>query len=346
MDGRVEMLLGALREVAIWHHERNPLYRARCEHSAFDPSRHLEQPDDVERLPYVSVEVVRRFGLATHAAEMPWADVPTGTGRTLPTDAETEARTWAMLAALMEHEGLVSARAVHHVLFAPPPGTGPRPAGERFLSMLAEFAPPGAVTYGLRESRNGLSIDDAAVAEALRRSSISGEPVRLIGFPALVARIARALETWPVKLGPGSLVLTSGGWEGPWVPRSRVEFRALVERSLGVPAGRVLDIYRLGEHAASFVECPDHRFHAPVFSRVRAVDPVTLMPLSEGQPGVLALLGPGSTAMPVHALVTTDVGRMVECPCGRGAPAFEVLGRGGRGPHRGFVERVLELIDR
>ena len=334
-------LVDALRETATWHAEHNPLYRRYCELMGFVATRHLDGVVGMDRLPHLTPELLRQWP-RTGSVELGTVALPTVSGA-LFTDLETQARAWTMLASVMEHEGLVSARPVHHILFARPPGPA-RPGAESLIAHLAGFAPPGAVTHALADRTGGIALDAAGVAEALRRASMTGEPVRLIGLPALIAHIARACEAWPVKLGAGSLVLTSGGWDG--MRGGRPAFRAQIERALGVPAARVLDVYRLDEHAATYVECPEHHFHAPVFTRVRAVDPVTLRSVREGDAGVLSLMNPGSTAMPAHALLSGDVGRMVACGCGRKAPAFEVLGRGGKGQQTGFAARLMEMIDR
>ena len=321
-------LVEALRETTAWHHQRNGLYRKYCAHVGFDPGRDLDAVEAVDRLPHLSAELLRRWPVTAGGS-----------------DLEGEARRVAMLAAVMQAEGLVTGRPVHHVLFARPPGRAARPGGERFFAGLCELAPPGAVTYGLRERADRtLGLDEAGVSEALRRASITGEPVRVVGLPALVARVARGFDAWPVKLGMGSLVLTSGGWDGAEL--SRADFRALVARAWGVPPQRALDLYRMDEHPVTYVECTGHAFHAPAFARARVVDPLTLDARPPGEPGVLALVSPGATALPSHALLTTDVARSVECPCGRAAPAFEILGRGGKGAQTGFAARLLEMIDR
>jgi transcriptional regulator with XRE-family HTH domain len=82
------------------------------------------------------------------------------------------------------------------------------------------------------------------------------------------------------KVSRGYLAdLEAGHRTNPSVPVLR-----RLAKALGVPPNRVLDVYRLAEHPATYIECPAHRFHAPVFSRVRAVDPVSLAPAPEGTP--------------------------------------------------------------
>lgn len=335
------LFLDAMRELVAWHHQRNGLYRKVCAAAGFDPARDLDAPESVDRIPYLTADTLARWPLATDGAPQLRG---VRAGRFF-TDTESELRRFAMLSAVIEAEGLISARPVHHVLFARPPGRAERAGGERFYLSLCEFAPPGAVTYGLRETAGRtLAFDGQSVAEALRRASLTGEPVRLIGLPALIARIAQTFESWPVKLGMGSLVLTSGGWEGSSVSRS--DFRALMARAFHIAPQRVLDLYRSDEHPATYLECSSHAFHAPVFARARVVDPVSLRPVIGREPGVLALMTPGSTATPSHALVTTDVARTVDCGCGRRSSAFEILGRGGKGQLAGFSTRLLEMISR
>jgi phenylacetate-coenzyme A ligase PaaK-like adenylate-forming protein len=162
----------------------------------------------------------------------------------------------------------------------------------------------------------------------------------------LIARLAEAFESGPVRLDPESLVLTGGGWKKQTrgaLPKET--FRALVGRAWGVPTHRVRDLYGMTEHAVHYLECREHRFHAPVYSRVRVVDPLSGAPVENGRDGVLHLLNPGFTTMPFQSLRTADVGRSADpCPCGRHAPAFEVLGRGGTSLHRGCAATTLERV--
>ncbi len=345
--GRDQLFALAMREICSWHFERNSLYRSLCRREGFEPA----DPAGPERVPILAAEVFKHFDLSTlrgpeclHLS----SSGTSGRGTTIALDHETLGRMWAMGLATARAEGIVTDDPVHHVLLAPSPAASTRHGNAHFFASLATFAPARETLYALTEGPQGeLRLDTAAVVSALERFSAAGEPVRLIGLPALMARLARACPPGHVSLAPQSLVLTGGGWKAEAAAALPKEaFRELIERAWGVPDHRIRDLYGMTEHAVHYLECRRHRFHPPLFARVRILDPLTREPLPAGSEGVLHLLNPGFTTMPLHSLLTADVGRFVDrCSCGRGTPAFEVRGRGGTTRYRGCAATTLARVD-
>jgi phenylacetate-coenzyme A ligase PaaK-like adenylate-forming protein len=344
---RDDLFVSALREITRWHLDRNPPYRAYCHALSFDPDRDLRQPED---LPPLSADLFKVFDLVTlrHVDYFTVSSSGTGGRRTtIPLDLETVLRMWAMGEASFEEEGLASETPVDYVVLAPDPALSPDHGNAHFFAALMEAAPARERIFALvPDGAGGLRLDTEKAARRIDRSVASGRVVRIVGLPSLIARLAESFGSGPVRLDPESLVLTGGGWKKETRgARSKESFRALVGRAWGVPAHRVRDLYGMTEHAVHYVECREHRFHAPVYSRVRVVDPLSGALVEKGRDGVLHLLNPGFTTMPFQSLRTDDVGRDADpCPCGRRAPAFEVLGRGGTSLHRGCAATTLERL--
>lgn len=344
---RETLFVSALKEITRWHLDRNPPYRAYCQALSFDPERDLEQPED---LPPLSAELFKIFDLTTLRNVDYFTVSSSGTGgrrTTIPLDLETVMRMWAMGEASFEEEGLASDAPVDYVVLAPDPALSPDHGNAHFFAALMEAAPARETVFALvADGAGGLRLDRERAARRIDRSAASGHVVRIVGLPSLIARLAESFESGPVRLDPESLVLTGGGWKtearGAVLKES---FRALLGRAWGLPTHRVRDLYGMTEHAVHYVECREHRFHAPVYSRVRVVDPLSGARVENGRDGVLHLLNPGFTTMPFQSLRTADVGRPVDpCPCGRRAPAFEVLGRGGTSLHRGCAATTLARL--
>jgi phenylacetate-coenzyme A ligase PaaK-like adenylate-forming protein len=343
---RETLFVSALRENTTWHRDRNPAYRAYLRNLSFDPALDLHRPED---LPSLSAEVFKFFDLTTlrHVDFFTVSSSGTGGRRTtIPLDLETVMRMWAMGVASFEEEGLAQEAEVDYVVLAPDPALSPDHGNAHFFAALMEAAPARETSFALApDAAGGLRLDIEAASERIARAAASGRALRVIGLPALIARLARAFESGPVRLAVDSLVLTGGGWKKETKETlSKEAFRALLERAWGVPPHRVRDLYGMTEHAVHYLECREHRFHVPVYSRVRVVDPLSGAAVETGREGVLELLNPGFTTMPFQALRTADVGRATSCPCGRLAPAFEVLRRGGTSLYRGCAATTLERL--
>ncbi len=348
-EEREALFLSALREITNWHLERNPPYRAYCESLSFELDRDLERPED---LPALSGEVFKSFDLTTLRRVDYFTVSSSGTGgrkTTIPLDLETLLRMWAMGESSFDEEGLVSDEPVDYVIFAPDPALVPDHGNAHFFTALKQAATARETFFALApDDRGSYRLDLEATANHLARSAATEGPVRILGLPALIARAAESFEGGPLPLSKGSLVLTGGGWKGETrAVLSKESFRKLLERAWSIPSDRVRDLYGMTEHAVHYVECREHRFHAPIYSRVRIVDPLSGAPLEVGSEGVLHLINPGFTTMPFQSLLTADVGRACgPCPCGRRTPAFEVLGRGGTSRFRGCAATTLERMAR
>jgi hypothetical protein len=350
-DSRQELFLAAMRENTTWHFGRNQAYRRFCESFEFNPERDLNILKDLERLPALWVELSKEFDLATlHGPELMVVSSSGTSGRKtkITLDAETVIRMWVMGRTCFEEEGLVSKESVGYVVFAPDPAYTAELGNSHFFSLLTEFAPAQEIVYALvPDGERRLRLEVAKVIEALRYFLTSGKSVRLIGLPMLMATAARNTPRGEVRLDRESLVLTGGGWKGEGdQPLPKDTFRELLKDAWGIPPERIRDLYGMTEHAVHYLECSEHRFHPPVFSQVRIVDPLTRQPLPEGALGVLHLINPGFTTMPFGSILTADVGRMVgTCPCKRRTPAFEVLGRGGNAPHTGCAAATFGRLN-
>lgn len=345
---RDRMFASAMREIASWHYARNSVYRAWCEAHAFSPVQQSTDAESLERLPALSAAVFKEKDLSTEHRVTRFEVSSSGTGGSatrLPLDLESVMRMWAMGRASLEEEALFSDRAVDYVVLAPDPRSHSGHGNAQFFSALMRAAPARAVCYGLGSERGALTLERERTSEHLRRCAAAQRQVRLLGLPALLSRLAQEFLEEPVRLPTGSLVLTGAGWKreaDAAIPKPA--FRALMARAFGVADECVRDLYGMTEHAVHYVECREHRFHAPVFARVLVVDPLSREPVAPGETGLLQLQSPGITTLPVHSLLTSDVGRFVPCPCPRATPAFEVTGRGGTTRHRGCAVSTLERL--
>lgn len=138
--------------------------------------------------------------------------------------------------------------------------------------------------------------------------------------PVCVVATTLALDAWTRRLAqrrtdaalpPGSRVMDTGGAKG----REGLERSDVLDRAaavLDVPPSRVVNELGMTELLSQRYSSPeDGRLYGPPWLRTRALDPVSLEPLPDGQEGVLChhdLANVGS----VCAVLTEDRGSVVE----------------------------------
>ncbi|MFQ5746123.1 MAG: hypothetical protein ACE5HF_02760 [Gemmatimonadota bacterium] len=178
-------------------------------------------------------------------------------------------------------------------------------------AVLARFGDPGsihAVTTGELEWRRA--------AEAAARAAAEGRPVCLLattlGFDAWMEWLER--HAIRVSLPDGSRAMDTGGSKG----RPDLSRPSVVERMgdrLGLDPSGVINEFGMTELCSQRYAIPGAsgsgptRFAGPPWLRTRALDPVTLAPLPEGEEGVLCHFDLANAGSVSHVL-TEDLGRV------------------------------------
>jgi phenylacetate-coenzyme A ligase PaaK-like adenylate-forming protein len=197
------------------------------------------------------------------------------------------------------------------------------------------FAPALRRVYALKPSPDGYELDLKGLKKALLKYSKQPFPVRLIGFPAYTYFFLQELKKSgiSVKLPKGSKVLLGGGWKQFYTEKvDKKTLYALIEEVLGIKEENCREFYGAVEHPIIYCDCKNHHFHVPVYSRVIIRDVNTLLPVKNGEIGLVNLMTPMLESMPLVSVMTDDLGVLhdgSECGCGIKAPYFEILGRVG-----------------
>ncbi|MCP5055404.1 MAG: acyl-protein synthetase [bacterium] len=190
------------------------------------------------------------------------------------------------------------------------------------------------------DDAGGLSLDldtIQAFADAHR-----GRPVLVYGFTYILwLHLVEPLRKAGVRLDlPDVHVLHSGGWKK--LQERSVDKATLtsgVAEVFGCTPDRVIDFYGMVENVGViYPDCRAGHKHAPAFAEVLIRDPLTLEPSAPGEDGLLQVCSALPTSFPGHALLTEDLGRVVEpdgCECGRRGPAFRFIGRAPESEVRG-----------
>lgn len=346
--------LSAMQEALAHHYEGSPVYRALCDRAGFGPEA-LRSAEDFPRLPWLFVEVFKWYDLLSLPRER-IAVTFTSSGTSgqmshVSWDEGSWARQTLMRRRIMESYGLVDDRPVNYLCFSYDPQTAGQKGAAHTHAAYTTFAPAHEIFYAIHQGPDGQPTFDAReCAEALRRFSRQGLPLRITGFPAFAWRTYQALKSeWqPLRFGEGSLIIHGGGWKTMAGEAVTPEtYAAFVREWLGVPPDRVRDVYGFVEHGVPYITCERGRFHVPVYAEALIRKPGTLDPLPEGEVGLINLLTPYNWAQPTVSVVSTDYGKVESgCPCGRPGKTLAILGRAGVRKHQGCALTASELLNR
>lgn len=158
--------------------------------------------------------------------------------------------------------------------------------------------------------------DAKAFVAAAREVGESGRPALVAGtafaFVHLLDALAR--DGVRVRLPEGTRLMETGGFKGRSRTVGRGEFYGALEDRLGIELARMVNEYGMTELLSQLYEPvlregPSARgLHVPPpWLRVRALDPLTLEALPDGESGVLAFFDLANAGSVAHVL-TQDVG--------------------------------------
>ncbi len=349
---KIELMVKACREMAIYHERYSPEINRLYEKRNFRPES-IETEKDIERIPFIGVAAMKRFLMTAMPHEQAVLKLTSSGTKGQKTqiwfDRASLDRVQSMLTVLWEQEGLASREPTNYIMFVYDPKEA-KDLGIAFSDKNQQrFAPVAESFYAIRMNQNGeWEFRKDQVLAKMEEFSKAGKPVRLFGIPSFIFEILGELEArGPIRLPPKSYMITGGGWKAAEDKKvSRGYFRNKVSDLLGIPPENIRDGYGMAEHSAPYIECRNHRFHVPVYNRVYPRDPVSLKIQPPGAVGLLELVSPYNTMMPNLAILSTDLGYIDEnpCECRDSSPTFTLVGRGGLVKHKGCALHAEDII--
>jgi len=351
-----EKFIQAMKEVTSWHMEKCDYYKKLAASQNFKEES-LKTLNDLLKIPHLWAH----FFKAHEVLSVPEKDIflhltssgTTGQKSQIFFDEWTIRSAQRMVDLIFEKYGWVTPdQKCNYVLFSYETESSSKLGTAYTDNFLCKYAPVNQVFTALKLTGSGThEFDCFGTIDAFIDFARQGLPVRLFGFPAFfyfALERMKKLGIPPVKMHPDSLVFLGGGWKGHADKAiDKNDFYALVEEMLGIPNERLRDGFGSVEHCVPYVECKNHEFHVPVWSRVFIRDVETLKPLGYDQKGFLHFISPYITSMPGHSVIMGDMASLhtpESCGCGLPTPYFRIHGRAGVSKNKSCALAASELL--
>ena len=346
----------AMKEITTWHMEQSDFYKKLCLSQNFSMES-IKTTADCLNIPHLWAH----FFKAHEVLSVPEKDIflhltssgTTGQKSQIFFDEWTIKSAQRMVDSIFEnYKWVTPEQKCNYVLFSYETESSSKLGTAYTDNFLCKYAPVNEVFYALKlTGSGGHEFDCFGTIEAFVKFAKQGIPIRLFGFPAFLyfaLERMKKLGMEPLKMHPDSLVFLGGGWKGNAEKQiAKNDLYSLVEEMLGIPNERLRDGFGSVEHCIPYVECSNHEFHVPVWSRVFIRDVETLTPLEFGEKGFLHFVSPYITSMPAHSVIMGDLASLHEaktCKCGLPTPYFKIHGRAGVSKNKSCALAASELL--
>ncbi len=341
----------AMIENIKWHKTKCPYYASLCEEKRFDEDNF----EELKEIPYILANFFKRHEIKSATDDEIGLHLTSsgtsGQKSQMFFDDWTISSAQQMVANIFDYYGWRSEEKVNYLLFTYEPEEGSKLGTAYTDNFLCEFAPINSVHYALRYTKSGHKFDVFGCIEALKRFEKEGLPVRIFGFPAFMnftISQMKELGITPLSLHKDSMTFFGGGWKGHQDKAiSKESFYSELEEMLGIPDKNLRDGFGSVEHCVPYVECENHEFHIPTYSRILIRDVKTLEPLKEGEIGYLNFISPYITSVPANSVLMGDLATLhstSECRCKLETPFFRIVGRAGLSKNKSCAIAASEIL--
>jgi phenylacetate-coenzyme A ligase PaaK-like adenylate-forming protein len=353
--GNDQLFLSAMKQNIEWHRERSDFYNNLCLEQDFSSSD-LKTINDLSEIPYIFANFFKRNVIKSIADDDVTLHLTssgtTGQKSQMFYDQWTISSAQRMVEWIFEHHNWITPnQKTNYMLYTYEPEEGSKLGTAYTDNFLCEFAPIKEVHYALKYMGEGKGhkFDVFGCIEAFKKFEKEELPARIFGFPAfLYFTLTHMKETGmkPLNLNKDSLVFLGGGWKGNQDKAiQKDDLYQLVEEMLGIPNARLRDGFGSVEHCIPYVECSDHKFRIPIYSKVIIRDVKTLKPLPEGEVGYLNFVSPYITSVPAMSVLMGDLAVYHSGDEKNSSPWFEIIGRAGTSKNKSCAIKASELLN-
>jgi len=344
----------AMKEIIRWHQEKSTFYRQLLRDHNFDINK---WDGDLTKIPSIPAEFFKFHAVKSVSDDNVHINLTSsgtsGQKSQMFFDEWSLGSAQKMVDLIYEYYGWVTPATKANYLLYTYQTEADSKLGTAFTdNYLTKYAPVNRVEYCLKLTGKGThDFDVFGAMRTLQEYEAQGLPVRIFGFPSFfyfTLQRMKDLKYPKLKLSPESLVFLGGGWKGYANQEiKKSELYALAEDILGIPNSRLRDGFGSVEHCIPYIECANHHFHAPIYSKIIIRDLKTLAPLGYDQAGFVQFISPYITSAPAHSVTMGDLGTLhtgESCGCGLKTDWFEVLGRAGISKNKSCAIAAAELL--
>ncbi len=348
------LFIQAMKEIIRWHQEKSPFYRQLLRDSKFDING---WDGDLEKIPSIPAEFFKYHAVKSVSDENVHINLTSsgtsGQKSQMFFDEWSLGSAQKMVDLIYNYYGWITPNSKANYLLYTYQTEPDSKLGTAFTdNYLTKYAPVNRAEYCLKFTGKGThDFDVFGAMRTLQEYEVQGLPVRIFGFPSFfyfTLQRMKDLKYPKLKLSPESLVFLGGGWKGYANQEiKKSELYALAEDILGIPNSRLRDGFGSVEHCIPYIECANHNFHAPIYSKIIIRNLKTLEPMGYEQPGFIQFISPYITSAPAHSVIMGDLGKLhtgESCGCGLKTDWFEVLGRAGISKNKSCAVAAAELL--
>ncbi len=171
------------------------------------------------------------------------------------------------------------------------------------LASSTQEAPTSSLSYMLHRFGEWYGLDDSVtwcvsnggvqvdrLTDALESAIGASEPVALLGTSFAFLFADEQLGQQRFELPPGSFVMQTGGFKGRTREVAPLEMRSLMRSRYGVSNDQIVSEYGMTELSSQLYSLRgDTTYWVPGWVRATPVDPQTLLPVLDGQRGILRI---------------------------------------------------------
>lgn len=350
------LFVEGMKEITRFHQEHNPFYARLLVKKNFDIDS-LTTVEDCAEIPYLYADFFKTHVVKSIPDEL-IAEHYTSSGTTgqmsqMFFDARSIGLAVQMIDFEMKHLGFVAPNQVcNYILYSYEIPQDSKLGTANTDKRLLKYTAVNEVEYALKQNgRGGYEFDVFGIIRAFQRFAEQGIPVRILGFPSFfyfTLEQMRDMKIPPMKLHSDSCTMFGGGWKGYAGKQiAKNELYELGEELLGIPNHRFCDGFGSVEHCIPYLECKNHKFHVPTWSRVFIRDMKTMDVLPFGESGFLQFVSPYISSAPAHSIVMGDKAVLhpgKTCGCGLETPFFEIQGRAGTSKNKSCAIAASEFL--
>ncbi len=201
--------------------------------------------------------------------------------------------------------------------------------GNFYYDILTSFTAHRSVYYGIRFNKNKIEFkfELEAVSKKIIDFSCHPEPVRIIGSYFYLNKICEWFEKNKInlKLNRQSCVFI---FNEPEFIISSNSLKTRLEDIFGINIDNIRNILIFPNQGIPYIECKKGNFHLPIYSEAFALEPESLLPVSDDEKGLLCLVTPYLTGYPANSILTDYKAVISNCDCGIKTKTFKLLNSG------------------